>query len=140
MHTYFQSNQDGQQSFSISMTPYRQVLECKLCFPNHVLIRDADWFKCHFGQLYFKADWSEIHFLSLPLFPLQLKTCCFYLAYTCKEALSSNLMKIVSLREGGRERERSIKAAEKYPSATIAASMHLTGATVVDSVNATEFC
>ena len=40
----------------------------------------------------------------------------------------------------GRERERSIKAAEKYRSATIVASMHSTGATVVDSINATEFC
>ena len=45
--------------------------------------------KCHFWQLYFKADWSKIHFLSMPLFLLWLKTCCFYLVYTCKEVLSS---------------------------------------------------
>ena len=45
--------------------------------------------KCHFWQLYFKADWSKIHFLSMPLFLLWLKTCRFYLVYTCKEVLSS---------------------------------------------------
>ena len=38
------------------------------------------------------------------------------------------------------EGERSIKAAEKDPSATIVASVRSTGAIVVGSVNATEFC
>ena len=37
------------------------------------------------------------------------------------------------------EGERSIKAAEKDPSTTVVASIYLTGATVVGSVNATEF-
>ena len=37
------------------------------------------------------------------------------------------------------EGERSMKAAEKDPSATVAAIVHLTGTTVVDSINATEF-
>ena len=37
------------------------------------------------------------------------------------------------------EGERSIKAAEKDPSTTVVAGIHLTGATVVGSVNATEF-
>ena len=37
------------------------------------------------------------------------------------------------------ERERSIKAAEKDPSATVVTSVRSTDATVVGSVNATEF-
>jgi len=40
------------------------VRNAKLCLPNHIVVRGADWFKCHFWQLYFKADWLEIHFLS----------------------------------------------------------------------------
>ncbi len=43
------------------------VRNAKICLPNHILVRDADWFKCHFRQLYFKAGWSEIHFLFTPL-------------------------------------------------------------------------
>ena len=52
-----------------------KVGNAKLCLPNHILFRDADWFKCHFRQLYFKADSSEIHFLYTPLFSHRLKTC-----------------------------------------------------------------
>ena len=33
------------------------------------------------------ASFLSHHFLFTPLFSLQLKTCCFYLAYTCEEAL-----------------------------------------------------
>ena len=41
-----------------------KVRNAKLCLPNHIPVREAVWFKRHFRQLYFKADWSEIHFLS----------------------------------------------------------------------------
>ena len=37
------------------------------------------------------------------------------------------------------EGERSIEAAEKDPSATVVASTHSTGETVVGNINATEF-
>ena len=62
------------------------------------------------------TSFLSCHFLSMPLFSLWLKACCFYLAYMCEEALVS-----------------------KDPSATIVASVHSTAATVVGSLNATEF-
>ena len=105
--------------------------------PNHIPVCDADWFIRHFWHLYFKADWSEIHFLatlSLPfyaLFSFQLKTCRFYLGGKKRLAVKSDENIIV-------EGESSIKAAEKDPSATVVTSVHLTGANVVGSVNATE--
>ena len=40
-----------------------KVQNTKLCLPNHIPVCDADWFKWKFRQLYFKADWSQIHFL-----------------------------------------------------------------------------
>ena len=101
--------------------------------PNHIPVHDADWFKYHFWQLYFKADWLEIHFLSASLFSLQQKTCRFYLVYMCEEALGSKV--IWNVVKG----ERNIKAAEKDPSATVVASVHSTSPTPVGSVNATEF-
>ena len=67
-----------------------KVWNAKLCLSNHIPVHDADWFKCHFQQLYFNADWLEIHFLSTPL-SLWLKSCHLYLAYTCKEVLSSKV-------------------------------------------------
>ena len=71
----------------------------------------------------------------LRLFSLQLKICHFQLVYTCEEALGSEIWW---------GRERSIKAAEIDPSATIVASVHFIGATVVvvvlvGSITATEF-
>ena len=50
----------------------------KLCSPNHISVRDADWFKCNCQQLYFKADWSEIRFLSTVISFLCL---CFHFAW-----------------------------------------------------------
>ena len=48
-----------------------KVQNATLCLPNHIPVCSAHWFKCHFRQLYSKADWSEIHFLcklSLPFY------------------------------------------------------------------------
>ena len=70
----------------------------------------------------------------LPLFSLQLKTCCFYLAYTCKDALRSKVW--WKYYHWGREKQ---KAAEKDPSTTIVAIVCSTGATAAGRVNATEF-
>ena len=84
--------------------------------------------------MYFKADWSQIDFLSKPLFSLQLKICRFYLAYTCKDAFGSKVWwKYYHCGRG------KYKAAEKDPSATTVAIVHSTGATAVGRVNATEF-
>ena len=69
------------------MKPDQQGWERKLCLPNHIPVRSADWFKCHFRQLYFKADWSEIHFYAF-VFTLA-ENMLLYLFYTCKEALGS---------------------------------------------------
>ena len=57
------------------------VRNAKLCLSNHIPVRDADWFKCHFRQLYFRADWSQIHFLSTLSFP-------FYAFVTSAENMS----------------------------------------------------
>ena len=83
--------------------------------PNHIPVHDADWFKCHFWQLYFKADFT-------------------WLTHAKKRLAAKSDENIV---QG--EKERSIKAAEKDPSTTVVISIRLTGATVVGSVNATEF-
>ena len=116
-----------------------KVQNATLCLPNHIPVCNAHWFKCHYRQLYFKADRSEIHFLcklSLPFYTF---------VFTSAENMSllpglhvrrstqkQSLMKILSLRE----RE---KAAEKDPSATVVASVCSTGVTVVGSTNAAEF-
>ena len=42
-----------------------------------------------FGQTF--TSFLSCYFLSMPLFSLQLKTCHFYLAYTCEEALGSKV-------------------------------------------------
>ena len=60
---------ESEQSFSTSMKPDQQGSERKLCLPNHIPVHNADWFKCHFRQLYFKSDWLEIHFFSTLPFP-----------------------------------------------------------------------
>ena len=83
-----------------------KVRNAKLCLANHIPVRDADWFKCHFRQLYFKADWSQIHFLSKLSFPF------YAFVFTSAEntlllpglhvqwsARQQSLMKILSLRE-----------------------------------------
>ena len=93
-------------------------------------------------MLYFNADWSEIHFLSklsllsTSLFSLRLKACRFYLAglHVRRSARQQSLMKILPLRE-----REVLKQLKKDPSATVVASVRSTGATVVGSVNATEF-
>ena len=93
-------------------------------------------------MLYFNADWSEIHFLSkllllsTSLFSLRLKKCRFYLAglHVRRSARQQSLMKILPLRE-----REVLKQLKKDPNATVVASVRSTGATVVGSVNATEF-
>jgi len=92
--------------------------------------------------LYFKADWLEIHFLSKLSLP-------FYVSvFTSAEnmLLLPGWLTRAKKRSTAKsdenitvEGERSIKAAEKDPSATVVASVRSTGATVVGSVNATEF-
>ena len=76
------------------------------------------------------ASFISCHFLSKPplslLLGLQL--------HVQRSASQQNLMKILLLRE-----REVIKAAEKDLSTTIVTSVHSTGATVVGSVNATEF-
>ena len=116
-----------------------KIQNAKLCLFNHIPVRDADWFKCHFWQLYFKADWWEIHFLStlsLPFYTFvftSAERCCFYCTCAKKCSAAKSDENIIA------EEKRSTKAAEKDTSATILASVFLTGVTVVGSVNATEF-
>ena len=121
-----------------------KIQNAKLCLFNHIPVRDADWFKCHFWQLYFKADWWEIHFLStlsLPFYTFVLTSaerCCFYCTCAKKCSAAKSDENIIA------EEKRSTKAAEKDTSATILvllllASVFLTGVTVVGSINATEF-
>jgi len=62
-----------------------KVQNTKLCLPNHIPVRNADCFKCHFwhitqliGQKF--TSFLSCHFLSAPLFSLWLKICRFYLA------------------------------------------------------------
>ena len=94
-------------------------------------------------MLYFNVDWSEIHFLSKLSLPVYVsvfiaagkKIAFTWLDYTCEEALGSKVW-WKYYRWG---RERSIKEAEKNPSAAVVAGVRSTGATVVGSVNATEF-
>ena len=98
------------------------VGNAKLSLPNHIPVRDSDWFKCHFWQLYFKADWSEIHFLSKLSLP-------FYVSvFTSAENMSllPGWLTRAKKRSAAKsdenitvEGERSIKAAEKDPSATV---------------------
>ena len=119
-----------------------KVRNAKLCLPNHIPVRDANWFKRRFRQLYFKADWSEIHFLSKLSLP-------FYVSvFTSaeKNSLLPGWLTRAKKRSTAKsdenitvEGERNIKAAEKDPNATVVASVRSTGATVVGSVNATEF-
>ena len=75
------------------------------------------------------------HFFSMPLFLLQLKTCCFLPGlYVRWSAQQHSLMKILLLRK--REVLQQLK---KITRATVLASIHSTGVTVVGSVNVTEF-
>ena len=80
------------------------------------------------------TSFLRCHFLNTPLFSLRLKTCHFYLVYTYEEALGRKSYENVIV-----EGERSIKVAEKDPSATVVANVRSTSATVVGSINATEF-
>ena len=73
-----------------------KIQNTKLCLFNHIPVRDADWFKCHFWQLYFKADWWEIHFLStlsLPFYTFVFTSAenVLLLPYTCEEVLGSKV-------------------------------------------------
>ena len=68
------------------------------------------------------------------MFSLQLKTCRFYLLTRAKKRSAAKSDENI-IAEG----KRSIKAAEKDPSATVVASVRSTGASAVGSVNATEF-
>ena len=42
-----------------------KIWNTKLCLSNHIPVRDADWFKCHFRHLCFKADWFKCNFWQL---------------------------------------------------------------------------
>ena len=79
------------------------------------------------------TSFLHYHFLSMPLFSLRLKTCHFYLTRVKKRSAAKSDENIIV------EEERSTKAAEKDTSAIVLASVCLTGATVVGSVNTTEF-
>ena len=83
-----------------------KVQNAKFCLPNHIPVCNADWFNCCFQQLYFKADWSEIHFFSTLAFPF------YALVFTSAENMSrlpglhehrsawqQSLMKVLLLRE-----------------------------------------
>ena len=134
MHTYFQSDQDSQWSFSASTKPDRQgSARTQNCLPDHIPVHNTDWFTCHFWQLYFKADWSEIHFLFMLLLPF------YAFVFTLAENMSNKRSTAKPDENIIIVGERSIKAAEKDPSTTVVISIRLTGATVVGSVNATEF-
>ena len=91
--------------------------------------------------MYFKAEWSEIHFLSTLSLPFYVVF--FTLAenmlllpglHVRRSAWQQSLVKILSLRE-----KELLKQLKKDPSATIVASICLTVATLVASVNVTEF-
>ena len=118
-----------------------KVRNAKLCLANHIPVRDADWFKCHFRQLYFKADWSEIHFLStlsLPFYAfvfISAENVSFLPGlHVRRSARQQSLMKILSLRK-----REVLKQLKKIPVATVVTSVCSTGTAVVGSVNATEF-
>ena len=63
-----------------------------------------------------------------------MKTCRFYLVKRVKKRSAAKSDENIIV-----EGERSIKAAQKDPSTTVVASVRSTGATVVGSVNVTEF-
>ena len=96
---------------------------------------------CHFWQLYFKADWLEIHFLSILSFPFDAfiftsdeNVLLLPGLHVQRSTRQQSLMKILSLRE-----REVLKRMKKDPSTTVVASVCSTGATVIGSVNATEF-
>jgi len=83
--------------------------------PNHIPVCDADWFECHFQQLYFKADWLKIP--SLSKLSLPFYACVFTSAENVSllpglhvqgSAWQQSLMKVLSLKE-----REVIKTAEK---------------------------
>ena len=112
-----------------------KVLNAKLCLPNHIPVRNADWFKCHFRQLYFEADWSK---KSLPFYAVtSFQRFCFHFG---RKHVAFTWLTCAKMRSAVRsdnnivvERE-SIKAVEKDLCATVVTSIHSTGATVVNSV------
>ena len=73
------------------------------------------------------------HFLSKPLFSFRMKNVSFTWLSCVKKRLAAKSDENIIV-----EGERSIKAAEKDPSATIVASICSTGATVAGSINTTE--
>ena len=100
---------------SRSIRHLRQSLECKLSLLNHIPVHSADWFKYHFQQLYFKADWSKIHFLftlSLPfntfVFTLDENMSLLTGLHVWRCTLQQSLVTILSLRERDRDREKEI--------------------------------
>ena len=83
-----------------------KVWNRKFCLPNHIPVCDADWFKCHFWQLYFKTNWSKIHILSklsLPFYTFVFTSAEFFSLlpglYMQKSTQQQSLIKILSLRE-----------------------------------------
>ena len=83
-----------------------KVRNAKLCLPNNIPVRDADWFKCHFRHLYFKADWSEMHFLSklsLPFYAVVFTSAenmsLLPALHVRRSAQQQRLVKILWLRE-----------------------------------------
>ena len=108
-----------------------KIWKAKRWLSNHIPVHSADWFRSWLvGNLL--PYYAVISFLCL----------CFhfgwkYVAFTwltcvkCSAAKSDENIFVKG--------ERSIKAAQKDPSATVVTSIHSTDATVVGSVNVTEF-
>ena len=102
-----------------------KVQNAKLCLPNYIPVRDAEWFKCHFQQLYSKADWLGIHFLSklsLPFYTFVFTSAENMLLlpglHMQRSAQQQCLMKILLMKE-----REVLKYLKKDPSATIVANV-----------------
>ena len=117
-----------------------KVRNAKLCLPNHTPVHDADWFKSFLAVVF--QSWlvrnslsfcAVISFLCLS-FHFDWKHVTFTWFTRTKKHLAAKSDENIIV-----EGERRIKAAEKDPSATVVASVRLTGANVVGSINETEF-
>ena len=111
-----------------------KVQNAKLSLPNHIPswnIISGSCISKPSGQKF--TSFLRCYFFPMPMFSLQLAFTFAFTWLTCaKKHLAAKSDKNIV------KGERSIKAAQKDPSATIAASICLTSATVVGSINATE--
>ena len=105
---YFQSCRDSRWSFSASMKPDQQDSECKTLlvqltsltiFLSVMLIGlnviSGSCILKLIGQKF--TSFLCYHFFLRHMFSLWLKTCHFYLAYTCEEALSSKAVLLIEI-------------------------------------------